>query len=314
MAPYQIIGVVLRQAVLQHFEAAARVRATTTLPSAGMRRSSLTAGTNQAVSGSRGGATTAKPNFDGRIAVISRHVAPASSERNTPLWCWHHTTCGWAAQRASRCTLNDRIFAVLRWHVLGIHTAVDEAPRVPHVDACPNARRRNANADVGGIAGIDQHRIDPGLLSASEAGPLPALGHMPQGHVQVPGCAAVIGAEQAARHGTGPQAIGGPPLSITHILPSDQGWGSSAAFSGFGGNIGPAISRHRPSRSRRHNLAPKWRRWRAAETAPSASAKTAETGSPRKCVLTISQWPLARELEETLAGPDMEAICHLPLR
>src|SRR6516165_5355796 len=81
-----------------------RVRATTTLPSTGMRRSSLTAGTNHAVSGSRGWAATAKPNFDGRIAVSSCQVAPASSERKTPLWCWHQTISGWARQWARRWT------------------------------------------------------------------------------------------------------------------------------------------------------------------------------------------------------------------
>ena len=79
-----------------------------------------------------------------------------------------------------------------------------------------------------------------------------------------------------------------PPGSSAQILPSDQGWGSSEAFSGLGGNTGTAISRHAVP-SRRHSLAPKWPRSSAAVTPPSASANTAETGSPRKCASTISQ-------------------------
>lgn len=93
----------LRQALGQHLEAAAAIlrAGDHDLPSTGKRRSSFADGTNHAVSGSVGWAATAKPNLDGRIAVSSAQLAPASSERKTPLWCWHHITSGRAAQRAS---------------------------------------------------------------------------------------------------------------------------------------------------------------------------------------------------------------------
>src|SRR5262249_57220097 len=55
-----------------------------------------------------------------------------------------------------------------------------------------------------------------------------------------------------------------PPGSSAQTFPSDQGWGSSPASSGFGGNIGAASSLQAPARSRRHNLAPKWPRSSAA--------------------------------------------------
>src|SRR5271166_38545 len=55
-----------------------------------------------------------------------------------------------------------------------------------------------------------------------------------------------------------------PPPSSTQILPSDQGWGSSSASGGFGGNAGGASSCQTPAGSRRHSLAPKWPRSSAA--------------------------------------------------
>jgi hypothetical protein len=61
------------------------------------------AGASQAVSGSCGWAATPKPKVDGSMSVISENVAPPSVDRKTPLWCWHHTTSGALAHRASRC-------------------------------------------------------------------------------------------------------------------------------------------------------------------------------------------------------------------
>jgi len=72
-------------------------------PFTGTLHSSLTAGTNHDVSGSRGWAATAKPKTEGLTSVISANDAPPSVERNIPLWCWHHTTSGRALHCASRC-------------------------------------------------------------------------------------------------------------------------------------------------------------------------------------------------------------------
>src|SRR5919205_1139962 len=120
-----------------------RVLATTTLPSIGIRRSSLIAGANQAVD-----------------------------------------------------VLRDRQPLLLRRHVFVVHTLVDDAPRGAAIGARPNAGGRDADADVVGVARIDQHRADAGLLATRHPHPLPPFRHEPQRLVQRPGLAAVIGTEE----------------------------------------------------------------------------------------------------------------------
>src|SRR3989441_724015 len=78
-----------------------RVRVTTSAPSTGTRTSSLMAGTNHAVSGSRGCTATAKPKEEGLILISFQLFAP-SVERNTPLWCCAQSTSGDPAQRTIR--------------------------------------------------------------------------------------------------------------------------------------------------------------------------------------------------------------------
>jgi hypothetical protein len=80
-----------------------RVRFTTSDAPTGTRCWSATPGTNQAVSPSAGCTPTVKPKFDRGAAVTSCHVAPASVERQMPLWCWHQSLWGCAAQRTIRC-------------------------------------------------------------------------------------------------------------------------------------------------------------------------------------------------------------------
>ena len=83
-----------------------------------MRRSSLTAGTNQAVSGSGGWAATAKPNFAGAIAVSSCQSAPAFSraEHAVVVLAPHDLGVRGAARQAVD-VLRDRRLALLRRHV-----------------------------------------------------------------------------------------------------------------------------------------------------------------------------------------------------
>lgn len=79
-----------------------------------------------------------------------------------------------------------------------------------------------------------------------------------------------------------------PPGVRFQMRPTVQGCGSSSASSGFGGNAGTWTSCQSPSPTRRQRCAPKWPRSSAANTV-SPLANTAETGSPRNCVPTISQ-------------------------
>src|SRR5690348_6822769 len=103
----------------------------------------------------------------------------------------------------------DRIFAAFGWHVFVVHAAtVHDAPRFAGVVARPNTGRRDADANLIGLARIDQHRADARLLAAGDAHPLLALGHEPQSFNERPTFARVVGAKQPAGHGAGPQPAG----------------------------------------------------------------------------------------------------------
>src|SRR5205823_5300818 len=95
--------------------------------------------------------------------------------------------------REAMDVLRDRQPLLLRRHVLVVHALVDDAPRFAAIGARPNPGSRDADADVVGMARIDQHGADAGLLAAGDALPLPALRHSPQRLVQRPGLAAVVG-------------------------------------------------------------------------------------------------------------------------
>jgi len=85
--------------------------------------------------------------------------------------------CG--AVRQKMDVLDNRVLTPLRRHVLVVHAVIDDLPRGACVSARPKARAGHADADVRGIARVDQHRIDAGLLAAGDTEPLPTLGHMP---------------------------------------------------------------------------------------------------------------------------------------
>src|SRR6185312_2378396 len=119
----------------------------------------------------------------------------------------HHLRVRGTARQAVDI-LGNRVLAQLRWHVFGIHAAVDELPGGAFVSRRPHPRRRHADADVAGIARIDEHGADAGLLAAGDAVPFAALGHAPERLVQRPGIAAVVRAEKPAGHGARPQAPG----------------------------------------------------------------------------------------------------------
>src|SRR5262249_36958625 len=113
-----------------------------------------------------------------------------------------------SAARQPVDVLRDRVLAQFRRHVLGVHAAVDEVPRGTLVAARPDAGGRDADADVARIARIDEDGAAARLLAAGDAAPLPPFGHAPERVVQRPGVAAIVGAEEAAGHGAGPQPPG----------------------------------------------------------------------------------------------------------
>src|SRR5438132_131610 len=92
----EIVCVLLRQPLVSTWKLfpPLRVRATTTRPFTGMRCSSLTPGTNQAMSASSGCTATAKPNAAGLTVATSFQDAAPSVERKTPLWCWTQNASG----------------------------------------------------------------------------------------------------------------------------------------------------------------------------------------------------------------------------
>src|SRR5271165_2705131 len=87
MAVDDVVGMALRQAFAQDVERLAAVAGAGDDELAVDRdaASSLIAGANQAVSGSRGWTATAKPKDDGGTSTISRQFAEPSSLRKMPL-------------------------------------------------------------------------------------------------------------------------------------------------------------------------------------------------------------------------------------
>ena len=113
---------------------------------------------------------------------------------------------------------------------------------------------------------------------------------------------------------------GTPPLSMTQILPSDHGCGSSQASSGFGGKDGAASSRHPEAPSRRHSFAPKCPRSSAAWTACRLSLRqhradrVAEEMHIDDVPPGIRLGAASRQFEQTLARADIKPLGHtLPL-
>jgi len=170
--------------------------------------------------------------------------------------------------------------------------------------------------DVRGIARIDQHRIDAGLLAAGDTEPLPALGHMPQRFVQRPGFAAVIGPEKPARHCACPNSARNPARFERPDLAERPGMGILTGILGLG-------------RECRHGQLTPVSGAVAAPQLGSEMAKiqcgiddavgNSQHGRNRIAEkLYIGNVPdavMAREFEQAFVGPDMEPLCHplLPL-
>src|SRR5690606_10204470 len=92
----------------------------------------------------------------------------------------------------------------LRRHVLGAHALRLTGPALAVVFTDPHAAAGHAHDDVIGIARIDLHRVD-----ARPVGPTPephlALLVIPEGAIQLPALASIVGAEESAGDGAAPQ-------------------------------------------------------------------------------------------------------------
>src|SRR5262245_57587259 len=211
MTPYEVVGVALRQALGQHLEAAAAVARARHHHLAVDGYAPLVLGRRHEPGRVRVARVSGHREAELRGADRA-HLTPGGAgvlraEHAVMVLAPHHLRARRAARQPVH-VLRDRILAQLRRHVLGIHAAVDEAPAGALVAARPHARGRDADADVPGIARIHEHRADARLLAAGDAVPLAAVGHTPERLVQRPGLAAVVGAEEAAGHGAGPDPPG----------------------------------------------------------------------------------------------------------
>ena len=304
----------LRQTPRQHFEAAAAVTSAGDHDLAVHRNAPLVLDRGD----EPGGVRVDRMRGDGKAEfrwADRRHFAPIRpgvlrAEDSIVVLTPHDLGVRGAAGQPMD-VLEDRVIALLRRHILGIHAAVDQPPRAPSIRACPYARSRYADADVGGVARIDQHRVDAGLLAARDARPLPALGHMPQCLVQRPGRAAVVGAEEPARHRACPEAPRCPARLEHPDLAQRPGM-----------RIFPGLLRLWREHRDRH-LAPR----PGAVAVPQLGSEMAEIERRPERAFGIRQhrgdriseepdiddFPdavVARQLEKTLAGPDMQPIRH----
>src|SRR5262245_47799993 len=170
-----------------------RVRVTTSLPSRGMRFSSLISGTNHAVSGSRGCTTTGKPNADGSTnAVVVLH--PHALRRRRTL----HETMD---------ILGNGVVVLLRGSVLGPHPFAAQRPASAAVLGEPDTSGRDRNPHAPRIARVHADRMDTGQVRAAPH-PLLALGVIPERADHVPALPAIARAEEPARQRSAPDDAG----------------------------------------------------------------------------------------------------------
>src|SRR5579883_1824909 len=315
VAPDEVIGVVLRQAVAQHLEAAAAV--------ARARDDDLAVHRNAALVLHRrdepGRLGVARMGGDGEAEFRGpdrRHLAPIGAailraEDAVVMLTPEDVGMGGAAGEAMD-VLGDRLLAQLRRHVFGTHAAVDDAPGGAAIAARPDARRRDADPDVVGGARIDEDRVDAGLLAAGDAEPFPPLRHAPQRLDEGPALAAVIGAEEPARHGAGPEPARnaallerpdlaqGPGMRIVRRVRGLRREGRGRELAPVpAGFAAPELGAEMAEIERRMEraLRRQHRRHRLAEEMHGVDFPPAAA---------------ARQLEEPLARPDMKPIGHPP--
>ena len=103
--------------------------------------------------------------------------------------------------------LDRRLLALLRRHVVGAHAFGGAGPAAAVVVALPDAAAGHRDSEVATVAWVDADGVDAGMVVAA-AEPLGALGSFPEFAVEAPAGATVVGAEQAAGDGPGPQRAG----------------------------------------------------------------------------------------------------------
>ena len=122
-----------------------------------------------------------------------------------PLWCCTHHVSGCAAhctRQWTSCAVPARVSSG------GTYSA--RMPSAPCVHVAPASLVRHTppietrDRDVLRIARIDADRVNAGVVLATAA-PLRAVGHEPQRLDDLPRCAAILGAEQAAGDRAAPE-------------------------------------------------------------------------------------------------------------
>ena len=104
---------------------------------------------------------------------------------------------------------------------------------------------------------------------------------------------------------------GTPPGSSAQILPSDQGWGSSPASSGFGGNAGTGSSRQLSAAVAAPQLGPEMAEIeRGIDGAVGARQHRGKRVAEKMRVGDFPAAVMARDLEQTLVGRDIEPVRH----
>ena len=117
-----------------------------------------------------------------------------------------HVGRGRTANHTMR-VLHVRVVGLLGRHVRGLHAPGLRRPRRAIVAGDPDAAATDAHQQLAGASRMRADRVDARhVVAATE--PLAAAGLVPQRLVQLPARTAVVGAEQAAGQGAGPDHAG----------------------------------------------------------------------------------------------------------
>ncbi len=141
--------------------------------------------------------------------------------------------------------LGQRLERLIGRHVGGAQPLAAEPPAGPGIVAEPDAGGRDAERQAGGVARVDADRMDAGLVVPAAEPVRPGL-VVPQRLVQRPAFAAIVGPEQPARDGAGPQRA--RPICATRLQRPDHRHAGRVGGVGAGrrkgrrGQLGPAFA------------------------------------------------------------------------
>src|ERR1700730_5543942 len=171
MSPYQIVGMALRQAVLQHLEAATAVTGARDNDFAIDRDAPLVLDRRDKPGGVwvawMGGDRKAEFRRADRRQLVPVGTGIFRTEDAIVVLAPNDFRMRGTARKQVN-VLDDRVLALLRRHVFVVHALVDDLPGGAGIGARPEACARHADANVRGIARIDKHGVDPRLLATRD--------------------------------------------------------------------------------------------------------------------------------------------------